>query len=135
MSEVTELHIPAKPTTVPQLWPETLDGLSLDFTSFDVLHYGTRYNEKCPRGSTGHTRNLRLLSADGNGVYVFSIEDDYTPFVLAGGELHYTLDVHSRTYMVSTSPDHFFDEEEYLETEETDRTVAIFKFGGGGWLR
>jgi hypothetical protein len=125
-----ELRIPAKPTNGPQPWPEDLDGYTPNFLQLNTFRFGQDYGTKNARGACENTHQLRPLRIEALGVFVFSVEEDYTPYALGGDELLYVIDAINRTYEVKEA-DHFhFDEEDYLEMDEEDRMVVIFGFEG-----
>lgn len=125
------LRIPAHPTDGPQPWPEELDGFTPDFMNLNTYSYGHYYGVKKPgRLAAENTRQLRPYAIDLSGTYTFTIEDDYTPFTFQGNDLIFILDINARTYEVILGDNHNFDEEDYLELDEDDRTVAIFGFEG-----
>lgn len=127
-----ELRIPARPTEGPVAWPEELDGFTPDFTKLNTYAYGHHYGVR-ERGrlAAENTRQLRPFKLDlQKGILVFTIEDDYTPFNFQGTDLIFTLDINARTYEVTLGDNHHFDEEDYLDLDEDDRTVAIFGFEG-----
>ncbi|MNQ11031.1 hypothetical protein D3C85_238860 [compost metagenome] len=130
--ELRFLRIPARPTEGPQPWPEELDGFTPDFTNLNTYRYGHYYGVKKPgRLAAENTHQLRPFTLDLiNGVVSFTIEDDYTPFTMQGCDLIITLDLNARTYVVTLGDNHSFDEEDYLELDEDDRTVAVFGFEG-----
>lgn len=125
-----ELHIAAKPTDGPQPWPEHLDGCTPNFQHLSTFRYGNYYGVKNARGSVDNTHQLRPFTIEALGVFVFSVEEDYTPFAFAGDELLFVIDAINRTYEVKESDGYHFDEDEYLDTDEEDRMVVIFGFEG-----
>ena len=129
--ELRYLRIPARPTVEPQPWPEDLTGFTPDFTNLNTYQFGHYYGITKPgRLAAENTHQLRPFTVDLKGVYTFTIEDDYTPFSFQGGNLIFTLDITARTYEVTLGDNHTFDEDDYLELDEDDRTVAIFGFEG-----
>lgn len=125
-----ELRIPARPTEGPQPFPPELDGFNPNFLELDVLHYGFLCGVAKPgRQAAEHGRNLRILTLDiAKGLVTLSIEDGYTPFCMAGNDLYYEIDLKARTYEVTLGDHNYFDEEEYLELDEDERTVGIIGF-------
>jgi hypothetical protein len=125
-----ELRIPARPTNGKQPFPPELDGHNPNFLAMDVRHYGYLCGvSKSGRQTAEHSRNLRILTLDyAKGLVTLSIEDGYTPFCMAGNDLYYEIDIWNRTYEVTLGDHDWFDEEEYLELDEDDRTVAIIGF-------
>jgi hypothetical protein len=126
-----ELRIPAKPTDGPQPFPEDLDGYVPNFQKLNTIRYGYGYGVKQPRKHAAENQHqLRPFIIQSLSVFVFSVEEDYTPFDLGGDELLYVIDVINRTYEVKEAEHFHFDEVEYLEVDEEDRMVVIFGFEG-----
>ncbi len=127
-----ELRIPAHPTEGPQPWPAELDGLVPDFANMTTERYGWEYGVKDITKKGAKPQNSyqwRIVELDLiTGKVVLNIEEDYTPFLMAGNELVYTLDLNARTYEVDLGDHNYFDEDEYNETEEGERLVGIIPF-------
>lgn len=126
-----ELRIEAKPTDGPQPWPENLDGCTPNFQKLNTVRYGYGYGVKQPRHlAPDNQYQLRPFAIQALGVFVFSAEEDYTPYTFGGNGLLYVIDAINRTYEVKEADNFHFDEEEYLETDKEDRMVVIFGFEG-----
>lgn len=126
------LRIPARPTDHPQPWPEELDGLMPDFVNMTTERYGWEYGvkdiaKKFPKALNSYQWRIQELDLIA-GKVTLTIEEDYTPFIMSGNELIFTLDLVNRTYDIGLGDHDFFDLDEYLETEEDERLVGIIPF-------
>jgi len=103
-----------------------------DFPNMSTERYGWEYGvkdivKKYPKALNTYQWRIQELDLIA-GKVVLTIEEDYTPFVMSGNELVYTLDLVNRTYDVTLGDHDYFDEDEYNETEESERLVGIIPF-------